>query len=126
MRGVLLSREPKRDPGFDLFSLAVEDEVPENALTNFDTLGQTLRKYNASVAKGFRVDESVVDLRDALAHGRVLSAARSFPLRLFKFSKAIGHKVKVTHAETLDLAYLRAQVRRLLDEIKKVQKVMGP
>jgi hypothetical protein len=34
-----------------------------------------------------RVDESLVKLRDALAHGRVLADVPEGPFRIFKFSK---------------------------------------
>ena len=43
----------------DLFALGVRDEVPEDAMTNYDTLGETIKRYNTSVSSEFRVDPSL-------------------------------------------------------------------
>ena len=55
-------------------NLSVGEWVPETPLANYDTLAQVMKKVNSEFqARGLsnRVDESLVKLRDALAHGRV-------------------------------------------------------
>ena len=53
----------------------VGDVVPETALTNYDSLGQLIDKYNDAVEVHRRIDRELVEIRDALAHGRVVSLA---------------------------------------------------
>lgn len=58
--------------GFDLRRVMAGDSVPESCLTNYDTLGRVIEKYNNDVSTQFMVDESVADLRDAFGHGRIV------------------------------------------------------
>jgi hypothetical protein len=66
-------------------------QVPENALTNWDTLGQLISKYNCVLSAAevplYSVDSSVVQVRDALAHGRLSAPIKAFPLTLWRFGK---------------------------------------
>jgi hypothetical protein len=122
LNGGSTTPDRSRDPGFDLFAVAVGDNVIENALTNYDSLGQVIKKYNANVSKAMQVDESVVELRDAFAHGRILSDRPQPPMRLFKFSQPTGHgTVMVTHAQTLELDWILEQASRVGNEIRKVE-----
>ena len=59
--------------------LAVGQTRPVNAFTNNDSLGALIKKFNAlpAVNHDHRVDESIVDLRDALAHGRSGRSSRA-------------------------------------------------
>jgi hypothetical protein len=75
---------------FKLESLSVGEWIEENPLTSYDTLGQLIKKVNSAFsARGFTdlVDESVVTLRDAIAHGSVSSLQAEGPYSIFKFSK---------------------------------------
>ena len=66
------------------------DPVPENAFTNYDTLGQLIKKYSSHAkisSAGLTIDDSLVSVRDAIAHGRISSATPSSPLKLLKFDK---------------------------------------
>jgi len=59
-----------------LYDLEVGHSVIENAMTNYDTLGQVFSKYNKVVSKidpSLQVDTEIAELRDGIAHGRVLS-----------------------------------------------------
>lgn len=74
------------------------DEVEENSLTNFASVGQLVRQYNAQLQNGegaFRVDEKVVEIRDALAHGRTLGREEGDVITLFTFEKPACGKVVV-------------------------------
>src|SRR4051812_48307320 len=97
-----LSKLPSARPmglphGTDLYSFPVGATVPENDLTSFDSLGQLIDKYNEEAKRSGNalLDGSLVELRDALAHGRVSAKPPSDDLRLLKFSKPISGCVTV-------------------------------
>jgi hypothetical protein len=74
----------------DMYSREVGDMVPLNAVTNFDSLGDLVRKFNASRPDVQpKIDAEVVELRDALVHGRISSAGHLEQLRLIKYSKPL-------------------------------------
>jgi len=63
---------------------------PRPRSPTYDTLAQVMKKVNSELQAlelSNRVDESLVKLRDALAHGRVLADVPEGPFRIFKFSK---------------------------------------
>ncbi len=104
------------------------DKVSKSPLTNYDTLRQVMKKFNKrleALGVSKRVDESLVDVRDALAHGRVLGFQPKGPLRLFKFAKPDRKSGKVEVATVVDLTpeWLDLQVRRTFDEIFKVVQI---
>jgi hypothetical protein len=70
----------------------------ENYITNRDTLGKLVKKYNGQLSKNERslhsVDTSVVDIRNAIAHGLVSGSRMGFPLTLFHV--ASGLKARMT------------------------------
>ena len=74
--------------GIRWIPLRVGDIVDENELTNYDTLLKLINKYNDVIAKTDveRLDKSIVAIRDAFAHGRVLALAEANNYRIVKFS----------------------------------------
>jgi|SRR6516164_6840566 len=58
----------------------------ENHITNSDTFGTLVGKYNGRLSKDkhslYSVDTSIVDIRNALAHGLVSGGMMSFPRTL--------------------------------------------
>ena len=59
--------------GEDIYSFPAGQAVPESELTSYDSLGRLIDKYNeAARDQGLaEIDHGLVDIRDALAHGRV-------------------------------------------------------
>jgi len=113
-------------PPFDLSNWREGDWVPETPLTNYDTLGDLIAKVNSALqARGFpeRIDTSLTQLRDALAHGRVLSLPPDGPFRLVKFSKPKVNKVRVAVSITLNHEWLRTGLRRTKGEIDKIMRL---
>ena len=92
------------------------DVLPENFLTNWGSLGNLIREYNAreTARGGAAIDSGIVDLRDALAHGRISSSTAASQYRLIRFSKPRGgdRKVTVEQIDTLTLEWLDQQIRR--------------
>lgn len=60
--------------GTDVYDFPVGAELPLTDLTSYATLGMLLREFNDDMRRACKpeIDETIVLLRDALAHGRVL------------------------------------------------------
>jgi hypothetical protein len=109
--------------GVDWYSVKPGDELPLNALTSFESLGQLIDRYNGMVAGRVpqdAVDRSVVELRDALAHGRVSGAPGSARPVLLKFDRPTNGRVRVTVSQPLTEEWLIEQRVRIHDEAEKV------
>jgi len=122
--------DPPHNPapaGVSLLAPAVSETLPENAFTDWSSLGQLIDRYNRivkTVDPTLLIDRSVVDLRDMLAHGRLSAASPSPPLRLVKFDRPSRGKVRVTASEELTLTWLTGNVTRVRSELAKVERAM--
>jgi len=114
-----------------LRKLKVGQSIPENLFTNYDDLRTLIRKYNKrveAIAKKLRVDESIVGLRDALAHGRVFSYGPSPPMLLLKFSPPQKGYVKVEFSAVMTIDWFDKQVewvKRELDKAIEADKLLS-
>jgi hypothetical protein len=109
-----------KQPDFD--DLKVGDRVREDHATNYMTLGQLIDLYNGEVGHdpARTCDRSLVELRDAIAHGRVSSRVESEHLRLLKFSKSRNDFVQVTFSQELNADWFERQNARIIGEIRKI------
>jgi len=110
----------------DFMKLTVGEWVPENYFTNYDTLNQLIQKVNSELhSHGLseRVDDSLVELRDALAHGRVLALNPDGPYRILKFSKTRDGNVQVTVSVDITPDWLSQQIKRTANELQKVVRL---
>ena len=115
-----------KDVTIDYMNLTVGEWVPENHLTNYDTLNQLIKKVNSELqSRGLseRIDESIVELRDAIAHGRVLANQPDGPYHILKFSIPKNGKTKVTVSIEMTQDWFDHQIKRTLNELKKVVKI---
>jgi len=119
LRSYLAFHDPRKalKEGQSFETLAVGDVVGENPTTDFSSLGQLIEQFNKAVSKNRRIDPTLVDLRDALAHGRVWSLDETFPLRLLKFSRPDNGRVTVTWASTMTDDWLNEQRQRVLEAL---------
>jgi hypothetical protein len=117
LRGFLWNK--KKGPILDLDSLQVGDVVPLNPFTDYSTLGHLVERCDA---EGLAIDRRVVQIRDALAHGRIASSKPQGPDLLLKFSqpKPTDTTVRVTEAYLLDEARLADDIRFVREEGMKV------
>jgi hypothetical protein len=109
--------------GRSLESFAVGDMVEENALTDYSTLGSLIERYNSLVRATHAhlcVDSSIVDIRDALAHGRISAADPSPQPLLLKFDRPANGFARVSFVQTLTAAWFQEQTVRIMGEVKKV------
>jgi hypothetical protein len=113
-------------PVFSFDSCACGDWVPETPLTNYDTLGQVIIRFNSMLSsRGIaeRIDMSLVGTRDAIAHGRVLTDDPGRPMRLFKFSKPKGNKVQITVFVEMTHEWFKGEVQKTFAEVQKIVKI---
>lgn len=108
-----------------LHRLVVGDEVPLNALTDYSTLGTLISRYNSQVALSARVDASLAELRDAIAHGRISAPNTRSGLVLLKFAKPLGDTTRVTHSEALSRVWFAHQTTRLEAALRTVAGASG-
>ena len=113
--------------GKDIYSLPVGTELPENEITNYDTLEKLIEKFNAFAnQKGFHeIDKRIIAIRNALAHGRVSSPTISDNLRLIKFSRPEKGKVKISFNEILDRNWFKDNNKLVYDAIIFVDKCLS-
>lgn len=123
LRAVLKNYEKARTKTKIVYSVLKKgDTVPEDAMTNYDSLGNLIDKYNELAPKELRIAKGIVAIRDAIAHGRVFSDTQNLPMNLFKFDKPKNGAVAVTFAATLDQNWFRDTAVHLYGEIQKVMK----
>lgn len=106
--------------------LAVGDVVNENSITNYHTLGQLIKDYNTYVFKSNPAlklpRNDLVNLRDALAHGRIYSVAPNGDCALLKFSKPVDGKTETTYCEKMDKAWYQTNGQLTFQALASVQK----
>lgn len=122
IRLFLYELEGPQDLSFDIDQTAVGTRVNETPLTNYDALGTLIKKLNILLSRrglAARIDESLVELRDALAHGRLLSPQPQGPFRLHKFGKPQNGLVLLTCSINISSEWIAMQIRRTSSEIRK-------
>jgi len=102
------------------------DSVELNAFTNKDDLTQTLAKFNKRASLECRIEiRPIVELRDALAHGRTFGFGPIGPIRLLKFGqKIIGGKVSVELAVDMTEDWFSENIQILNHALGKITKAL--
>lgn len=108
--------------GTDIYSFPVGTELDSCAITNFDSLGELIDKYNAEMQRRhlLKIDRTLVEIRDALAHGRVSASAQDFPLRLLKFSRPHDQRVRIVFNEEMSEVWFETQTKRVFEATQSV------
>lgn len=111
------------------------DLVDITPISDPESLTSVLKKYNAHIAKNrpdLKVDvPTIVNLRDALAHGRVFGFgnpqnASSTPLRLLKFAKnPQNKKVKVELCEDMTEQWFNENIQILEKASENIRQALG-
>lgn len=115
IRKILCDRSGKM-PEKSLDEMEIGEMVQVNEMTNYDTLGELIEKYNnyvRSFSEDLLIDRTLVTLRDAFAHGRVFSRVETGPYFLLKFDKPEDEQVKVTFKAIMDNKWLKKQIGRV-------------
>lgn len=124
LRGFLKNQEKLSAESFDYTRIEAGDTVPVDSMTNFDSLGCLIKKYNSQVPVPNQITEEIVVLRDVIAHGRVCTSSDKLPLRIFKFDKPKGSQTTATYAANLDHNWFLENKNLVYDEINKVLELM--
>jgi hypothetical protein len=104
--------------------------VPLSHLTNFDTLGQLIQKYNACLLpneRQYEVDPEIVGIRDAIAHGRAVGIQGVFTLYKFGRPNHVG-MVPVEFSQELDHVWVNDTLKNtdaFLENIKECSLSRG-
>jgi hypothetical protein len=108
--------------GEDMFLYPVGTSLPLNDITSYDALDKLIRKFNVVAARqGLpEIDISLVEVRDALAHGRVSATAQGETLRLVKFTRPISGQVTVAFNVEMSKEWLGNQRRRVYEAMQIV------
>ena len=102
----------------------VGDEIPEDPFNDYAQLKELLAWYNG-VFPSERIDEGpILDLRHALAHGRMYFENEE-DTKLVKFSPPKKGKVQVTYAARVNEAWFEAQRELLREATDTVLRVGG-
>ena len=91
-------------------------------LTRHTSLGKLIRTFNEALAeaeKKFEVDIGVVHIRDAIAHGRLVTT-KELPLRLWKFGPRRNGHVDIEFSEELTADWLKNTSTMIEREKQKV------
>jgi len=110
----------------DFMKLTKGEWVPENYFTNYYSLKKLIQNVNFELqSRGLseRVDDSIVELRDTLAHGRILALNPDGPYRVLKFSTPKDSKVQVTVSIDMTQDWLSQQIKRTANELQKVVRL---
>ena len=114
-----LLRLHKQEPQFPQVG---DTDVSVTYLTKYAFLGQLVDEYNRALQepeKQFEVDATVINIRDALAHGRLLTS-KELPYRLWKFGRPKSGRVKVEFSEELTLEWLQSKSDMVYRQKQKV------
>jgi hypothetical protein len=103
----------------------------ENYLTNFRSLGGLIDEYNDGLSdqeSELKVDRILVDIRNAFAHGRLLSVGDVYPATLYKFGIAKDGSVPIECQLVLSsewFAHMKLRIRGEQDKVIKCFKARG-
>lgn len=99
--------------------------VDEDAFADYRTLGELIKAYNRSPqSAGLEVDDTLEDIRDAIAHGRTFSTAPSGSMLLLKFDRPKHGKVKVVFSALMTYEWFDQQITRFLDAWARVDQAI--
>ena len=93
--------------------------VPETHMTNFNSLGEIVKKYNKISEEKYKIDPFVVRLRDGIAHGRIITM-ESMEIGIFKYAQPKNGNVEVVLDEVLNTDFYRKSLALVDEQILKV------
>ena len=133
-----LSRLPDAKPlGYpgntNIFGFPVGSSVPLSDLTSDESLGDLCKRFNEETRKyqlPSQVDETLSDIRNALAHGKVAwpASESAEKMRLLMFSrpkKPSPNSVTITFNELMTKHWLVDQNQRVVHAIETVQSAVA-
>ena len=106
----------RRSSAWKIADLNVGELLPVDHISSYDSLRKLINQYNnRSPGSNRQIDIGLVDLRDALAHGRITSVSHfSIPV-LIRFAEPEKHAdvVAVTERHVMTIEWMDSQVGRV-------------
>ena len=125
LRFALLKLETSQhaEAEIDFERLSVGAALSANEVTDYATLATLIERFNARMTtKGAKtLNLALVNIRDAIAHGRVVGTVSGFPLRLVKFSKPKSGQVTLVLNEIMNRQWFELQILRTNRAIERVR-----
>ncbi len=111
--------------GTDLYAFQEGAKVPESEITSYDTLGRLIKKFNDEMTRRGQsgIDDSLVRVRDAIAHGRVSAPKPNARMQLLKFSVPDNGYVEVEFSAQMSKEWFREQCTRVREAILVVAEL---
>ena len=107
-----------------------DKDAKRNYLTTYLSLNDLIKKYHNTLREDeakFRVDDSVINIRDAFAHGRMVTDS-GLPFHLWKFGHLKQGRVPVEFSQQLTTDWLKdaaAMMEREKDKVVECFKARG-
>ena len=123
---IFLSKLPDSQPmgipyGADIYSYPVGTKFLQSAVTDYSPLGKLVDRFNTgAMAAGLtqRIAPTIVDIRDALAHGRLSAPASGGEMRIIKFGRPDAEgKVEMTYNELMDHKWFKRHVKQVYEAL---------
>lgn len=125
LRFVLLKLEPTQHAAarLDFENMAVGTELSSNDVTDYADLATLCKRFNRhmSAKNAPELNLAIVNIRDAIAHGRIIGTKSGLPLRLVKFSRPASGRVKLVVNEVMDQNWFSLQLLRTHRAIERVR-----
>ncbi len=120
-----------KDPlSFEYNSLSKGDAVERNPLTERHTFGTLVSRYNAVAAPENQIDQRIVTVRNAVAHGRLFkdhSRTNAFRIVNFENHESDSNKMTVEYFIDINELYIRdatCLIALAIDRVKKSIKAL--
>lgn len=95
--------------------------VAESDMSSYAPLGQLIKKFNELFGSlGSTIDPALVDLRDALAHGRVFAGPDDEHFRIVKFDRPVNGAARLSYNQVMTEDWFLESKRRVRDAIHAV------
>lgn len=114
-----LLRDRKQEPQFPQPG---DSDAKKTYLTRYLSLQKLIRNYNHTLKleeSHYKVDHEVIRIRDAFAHGRLVTNDE-MPFRLWKFGRTKKGRVAIDFSEELTVEWLKSKALMILGEKDKV------
>lgn len=111
--------------GDDFREKPVGSIVLESDLTDFASLGQLIARFNKcyGTVESLPIDPALIQLRDAIAHGRVFAGPQDTYMRIIKFDRPKGGEARIAYNEVMSPEWFRDNRLRVCEAINTVVRV---
>lgn len=86
-------------------------QIPESDMSNYASLKELIKKFNKVFSNN--IDSSIVDLRDALAHGRVFQGPNDDFFRIVKFEKPVNGSARLSLNQVMNEEWFNESQERV-------------